>query len=77
MSFSILGKGKSNSPMCVARPQYVKRERVAETWEFRRFRKAASQEVWWVIIPARHTGMRESMLIDMREDAVRDGCIVW
>jgi integrase len=49
-------------------PQYVKRERVAESWELQKIHQASSQEVWRVVILALQTGMRESKLIDVHEE---------
>ena len=59
-------------------PQYVKRERVAESWELQKVQKAASQEVWCVVILALQTGMRESKLIDIHEEwLVQRGDGLW
>ena len=59
-------------------PQYVKRERVAESWELQKIQKAASQEVWRVVILALQTGMRESKLIDIHEEwLVQRGDGLW
>ena len=59
-------------------PQYVKRERVAESWELQKIQKAASQEVWRVVILALQTGMRESKLIDIHEEwLVQQGDGLW
>ena len=59
-------------------PQYVKRERVAESWELQKIQKASSQEVWRVIILALQTGMRESKLIDIHEEwLVQRGDGLW
>jgi hypothetical protein len=59
-------------------PQYVKRERVAESWELQKIQQAASQEVWRVIILALQTGMRESKLIDIHEEwLVQRGDGLW
>ena len=49
-------------------PQYVKRERVAESWELQKIQKAASQEVRRVVILALQAGLRESKRNDIREE---------
>ncbi len=59
-------------------PQYVKRERVAESWELQKIQQASSQEVWRVVILALQTGMRESKLIDIHEEwLVQRGDGLW
>ena len=59
-------------------PQYVKRERVAESWELQKIQKTASQKVWRVVILALQTGMRESKLIDIHEEwLVQRGDGLW
>src|SRR6185503_5491514 len=59
-------------------PQYVKRERVAESWELQKIQKASSRDTWRVIILALQTGMRESKLIEMHEEwLVQRGDGLW
>jgi hypothetical protein len=59
-------------------PQYVKQERVAESWELQKVQQAVSQGVWRVVILALQTGMRESKLIDIHEEwLVQRGDGLW
>jgi integrase len=49
-------------------PQYVKRERVAQAWELKRIREAASSDVWRMVILATQIGLRENKLIEIHEE---------
>ena len=49
-------------------PEYIKRERVLESWELLKLKESASANVWRLVMAALQTGLRENKLIETHEE---------